>query len=291
MAPAVVLVRTQTHTSTGDDQHSGSGFIFTEGGLVLTANHVVADTFELTVILHDGREVGASIVGTDAAMDIAVLKLDGGRDWPWLELRTEQPPRVGDRVLALGNPLGLGATVTAGIVSGTNRDLDLDRYWKSDDFIQHDAAINQGNSGGPLVDLDGRVVGMNTSIIAGANTVGFSVPADLLARVIPELREHGQVLRGFLGLDSNRLNDRAAKTYDVPGGALVTRILPDSPAARAGIRVRDVIVAIDDSKVTSGADVLGQIGNRRPGDTVRLTVVRNGKRRTVEVELTRRPKD
>ena len=172
VAPAVVLVRVRTASS---GKHSGSGFIVDEAGFVLTANHVVQDVVSLTVVLSDGRSVGGEVIGSDAAMDLALIRLEGDRTWPWLELRSEEPS-VGDRVLALGNPLGLGATVTAGIVSGKDRDLELDRYWRSDAFLQTDAAINQGNSGGPLVDLDGRVLGMNTSIIAGANTVTLSGP-------------------------------------------------------------------------------------------------------------------
>ncbi|MCB9672898.1 MAG: trypsin-like peptidase domain-containing protein [Alphaproteobacteria bacterium] len=292
VAPAVVLVRTRTRTSTGDDSGSGSGFLIGEDGLVLTANHVIQDVSALTVKTSDGVEHQAVVVGSDGAMDIAVLRLKGdGAPYPWLDL-AKDPPRVGDRVLALGNPLGLGATVTAGIVSGIDRDLALDRYWRSDAFIQTDAAINQGNSGGPLVDLDGRVLGMNTSIIAGANTVGFAIPSHVLARVVPELTEHGKVLRGFLGLDSNKLTEQAAAKYDVPdGGALVYNVLKGSPADAAGLRVWDVIVAVDGHKVASGADLLGLVGIRRPGEVVVIELLRKGKRQTVEVTLGERPSE
>lgn len=292
VAPAVVLVEIETPSKSGTDHHSGSGFLLSEDGLVLTANHVVQEVTAITVTTHDGEQVSATIVGSDAAMDIALLRLAGDREWPWLALGDSARLRVGDRVLALGNPLGLGATVTAGIVSGTGRNLELDRYWRSDDFIQTDAAINQGNSGGPLVDLDGKVVGMNTSIIAGANTVGFAVPALLLERVVPELRDHGQVLRGFLGLDANKLTEQAAEKYGVPnGGALVFEVRKGGPAATAGIHPRDVIIAVDGTPIRTGADLLASVGNRRPGDQLRITLLRHGKERTVDVVLGRRPKE
>lgn len=288
VAPAVVTVRLKTRSG---EKHSGSGFLVDEHGLVLTANHVIQDHVTLSVVLSDGSEHQAQVLGSDSAMDIALLQLPERLTWPWLSLR-EDEPRVGDRVVALGNPLGLGATVTAGIVSGTNRNLDLDRYWHSDAFIQTDAAINQGNSGGPLVDLEGRVVAMNTSIIAGANTVGFSIPSRLLVRVIPELRDHGKVLRGYLGLESNKLTAQAAEKYDVPdGGTLVTRVLPGSPAKEAGLRVRDVVVSVDGVPIRSGADLLRTIGTRRPDDLVTLDVLRNGHRETIRVTLGQRPRE
>ncbi len=286
VAPAVVLVRTRTEA--GEGEHSGSGFVIDPEGLVLTANHVVQDVDALWVVSHDGTTHTATIIGADAAMDIALLKVETAQPWPWLALETT-PPRVGDRVLALGNPLGLGATVTAGIVSGTDRDLQLDPYWKSDRFIQTDAAINQGNSGGPLVDLDGKVLGMNTSIIAGANTVGFAIPAQQLAEALPQLREHGRILRGFLGVDSNKITAEAAERYGLEGGTLIVRVLPGSPAADAGLRRGDLIVRVDDEPVTSGAELLALIGTHKPGDVVRITLIRKKDRRTVEVTLAPRP--
>ncbi|MCB9828133.1 MAG: trypsin-like peptidase domain-containing protein, partial [Planctomycetes bacterium] len=205
VAPAVVAVKAVTIT-TGDDgiettkNSEGSGFLVSEGGRVLTNAHVLQNVEKLSVRLWDGRELPATVLGADRDVDIAVLQIQGKGPWPWLALGDSEGARTGDRVLALGNPLGLGISATAGIVSAKGRVLNLDKWYRSDDFIQTDAAINQGNSGGPLFDLDGHVVGMNTAVIYGVNTIGFAIPSNLLALVTPDLAEIGGIARGFLGI-------------------------------------------------------------------------------------------
>ena len=268
----------------------GSGFIISADGLMLTNHHVVADADEVRVVLSSGEKGEATVLGSDRSMDIALLRLPSDRSWPHLTFADSDAVRVGDWVLAMGNPLGLGMTVTAGILSGKGRELGHDIFG-NEDYLQTDAAINPGNSGGPLIDLHGRVVGMNTAIIAGANTVGFAIPAKLLQGVLDDLRDRGHVARGFLGVNSQPLTPELARALgvDAEKGAVVASIFPDTPAAEAGLLRGDVVVGIDGEPVDDQGGLVAAIGNRKPGETVQLEVVRGDKRRRVEVTLTERP--
>jgi len=268
----------------------GSGFVISGDGLMLTNHHVIEDADRITVVFGDGEEVDAKVLGSDASMDIALLQLQDDRAWPHLELGDSDAARVGDWVLAMGNPLGLGHTVTAGIISGKGRVLGHDIFG-NEDFLQTDAAINPGNSGGPLVTLDGKVVGMNTAVIAGANTVGFSVPTNLIASVVEELQSNGHIARGFLGVNSQPLTPDLADMLgvDADQGALVSSVFPDTPAALAGLERGDVVVEVDGKGIGDQADLIAAIGNKRPGDEVRLRVIRAKGPKKLTVTLAERP--
>ncbi len=268
----------------------GSGFVISGDGLMLTNHHVIEDADRITVVFGDGEEVDAEVLGSDASMDIALLQLQDDRAWPHLELGDSDAARVGDWVLAMGNPLGLGNTVTAGIISGKGRVLGHDIFG-NEDFLQTDAAINPGNSGGPLITLDGKVIGMNTAIIAGANTVGFSVPTNLIASAMEELRSNGRIARGFLGVNSQPLTPDLADMLGVNAkeGALVSSVFPDTPAALAGLERGDVVVEVNGKGIGDQADLIAAIGNKRPGDEVSLQVVRATGPKQLTVTLAERP--
>lgn len=266
----------------------GSGFVISADGLLVTNHHVVDQATTIRARFDDGTTVEAKLLGSDARTDIALLQLEGDRDWSYVELGDSDALQVGDWVVAMGNPLGLGITVTAGIISGTGRSLGNNPY---DEFIQTDAAINQGNSGGPLFDLNGRVVGMNSAIIKYANTVGFSIPSALVQRVVDDLREGGVVRRGFIGIG---LQDPDAQLAEALGlattrGALVTDVQPGMPAERAGLRSGDVVLAVDGLDVADSSALIRRIGRYQPEDRVKLTVWRDGRERTVKVQLDERP--
>lgn len=268
----------------------GSGFLISADGLLLTNHHVIDDAKSIAVVLSDGREVPARAIGSDEAIDVAVLKLEGEGPWPYLALGDSEGLKVGDWVLAMGNGLGLGTTATVGIVSGTGRELGHDVLGR-EQYIQTDAAINQGNSGGPLFDTAGRVVGMNTAIIAGANTVGFAIPASLISEILPDLQRDGRVARGFLGVQPQTLDPdlRAALKVQAERGAVVADVFEDTPAARAGLASGDVVLDVDGTPVASDRDLVKAIGGRRPGDKVALRVERDGKIKELKVVLSERP--
>ncbi|MEZ4240309.1 MAG: Do family serine endopeptidase [Myxococcota bacterium] len=267
----------------------GSGFLISSDGLILTNNHVVDHATDIVAQFADGREVTCTVVGTDPATDVALVKLDGkDTDWPHVDLASSEDLRVGDWVVAVGNPLGLGITVTAGIVSGTGRSLGHDAY---DDFIQTDAAINQGNSGGPLFDTQGHVVGMNTAIIQGANTVGFAVPADLISDVLQDLRTDGRVSRGYLGVELQQMDVTLAKALGNPDakGALVASVQPGTPAADAGLQSGDVIVGVGDRGVSDSQSLIREVAKHDPGEKVDVHVLRKGKAKSFSLTLAERP--
>ncbi len=269
----------------------GSGFIIDSRGWLLTNAHVIEEAKSFEVVLQDGERLEAEIIGRDQAMDIALLQLPADREWPAVMLGNSDSVRVGDWVVALGNALGLGSTATFGIVSGKGRRIGHDVFGR-EAFLQTDAAINQGNSGGPLFDVSGRVVGMNTAIIANANTVGFAIPSNLIASVLPDLREHGRVFRGFLGVRPRALDDEVRQTNGITTeqGALVARVFDDTPAERGGLKLGDVIVAVDGEPVADDESLIAAIANRRPGDEVALRVERDGRQQTLKVQLTERPR-
>lgn len=277
----------------GGPRHGeGSGFVISADGLVLTNAHVVNGADRITAVFHDGTKVKAKVLGKDSAMDVALLRLEEDRAWTHLELGSSDALRVGDWVLAMGNPLGLGNTVTAGIVSGKGRVLGHDVFG-NESFIQTDAAINQGNSGGPLFDLHGRVVGINTAIIAGANTVGFAIPIDLVEEVLDDLRHKGKVARGYLGVRPQALDDplAAALGLDEAKGALVSQVYPGTPAQMAGLQRGDVIVRVDGDEIAEPQDLIARVGNRRPGEAVDVAVLREGKTKSLKLVLGERPGD
>ena len=256
---------------------------------MLTNNHVVAGADEVKVVLSDYRSLDAKVVGSDPATDVAVVQITRvPADLRVAVLGNSDTVRVGDYVLAIGNPLGLGQTVTMGIVSAKNRALG-GRIINYEDFIQTDAAINQGNSGGPLFNFAGEVIGINSAILnpAMAMNVGFAIPMNLARSIAQQLRGSGKVARGFLGVRTDELTPDIARRLGVAfqPGALVNIVEPSSPAARAGVKPNDVIIEIGGRRVD--ADTLGQaVASRRPGDVVKVALLRGAKRVELEVKLT-----
>ena len=268
----------------------GSGFIVSPQGLALTNAHVVAGAVEVHARMYDGTRVPVEVLGVDADTDIALIALPPDRTWPYLELGGSADLRLGDWVVAIGNPLGLGHTVTAGIVSGKGRILGQDVFG-SDDYIQTDAAINRGNSGGPLFALDGRVVGVANAVIAGANTIGFAFPSKLATHVFHQLRDHGRVARGYIGVRPEPLTPQRANGLGVPSasGAVVGVVFDGTPADTSGLMAGDIVIAIDDDEVLGPTDLVAHIGSRRPGEVVRVHLLRGAQEKTLKVTLGERP--
>jgi serine protease Do len=257
----------------------GSGVIVSPDGYIVTNNHVVDGSKQVTVTLTDGRELQARVVGRDPQTDIAVVKVSA-KDLPSVTFASSGKVEVGDRVLAIGNPFGIGETVTTGIVSATGRRAGLGLAYE--DFIQTDAAINPGNSGGALVDVEGRLVGINTAILSrsgGFQGVGLAVPADLVGSVVDNLVAHGKVVRGYLGVGIQDLTPTLADSFGLKsqGGALVSDVQPGSPGARAGLKSGDVITAINGHAVDSASRLSLIVGETPPGTKVALDVLRDGR--------------
>src|SRR5690606_6824878 len=259
---------------------SGSGFIFDSRGYVMTNRHVVADADEVIVTLSDGREYRATVVGTDPMTDVAVIRIDpnGGKPLPVATLGSSEDLQVGDWVLALGNPLGLDFTVTAGIVSAKGRNVGILRREANlsavEAFIQTDAAINPGNSGGPLADLTGRVVGVNTAIASATGFYagyGFAIPIEVARKVANDLIEHGVVRRPRLGVLVEEINATDAEVYglDEVAGAEVKQVQEGTPAAKAGLKVGDVIVGLDGVPIRTATQLISSLAQREPGEKVR----------------------
>ena len=272
-------------------QALGSGFFISADGYLVTNNHVVENATQVTVTMDDGRELPAKVIGTDPKTDLALVKVDGSSDFPYVRLAS-QKARIGDWVLAVGNPFGLGGTVTAGIVSAQHRDIGAGPY---DDFIQIDASVNKGNSGGPTFNLAGEVVGVNTAIFSpsGGNVgIAFAIPASTVESVVASLKDKGTVTRGFIGVQMQPVTKEIAEAIGLkePRGALVAEALKDSPAAKAGIRTGDTIVAVEGEAIKEAKDLSRKIANVAPGKQVSVTVYRDGKERTVSIEVGRQPK-
>ena len=269
---------------------AGSGVIVdADDGYILTNHHVVADADEIKISLFDGRLLDAEVIGTDAATDIAVLKVDSN-DLVEMPIGDSSEVRVGDFVLAIGNPFGLGHTVTSGIVSALGRSGIGQGL---EDFIQTDASINPGNSGGALVNMRGELIGINSAIISrtGGNVgIGFAVPAEIAGSVMNQILDFGEVRRGLLGVTISTLDQAAAEALgaDVESGAIITEISPNSAAEKAGLRVEDIIVEVNDKKIGDNRELMNAIGLRSPGDTVEIRYVRNGETRTTEATLGQR---
>lgn len=264
----------------------GSGFLISRDGYLVTNRHVVEKADEITVTFEGDEKYKAEVVGSDARTDVALLKLKTDKQFSnFLEFATEIP-RVGDWVLAVGNPFGLGGTVTAGIVSAGGRDIGSSPY----DFLQIDAAVNRGNSGGPAVNLNGKVIGVNTAIFSptGVNVgIAFAIPADLVKEVIDQLRTTGKVSRGWLGVSIQNVTEEIAESLDLkePKGAMVTKILDDGPAAKSEIKVGDVILEVNGNQISDSRDLARKIAALPPGADAKVTVSRSGKKMEVILKL------
>jgi serine protease Do len=262
----------------------GTGFVISGDGYIVTNNHVVEGVDSIKVAFDDGTELEATIVGRDPKTDIALIKVDPEGDLFALPLGNSANVRPGEWVVAIGNPFGLGHTVTAGIVSAKHRVIGQGSY---DDFIQTDAAINPGNSGGPLLNLEGEVIGINTAINPRANTIGFAVPINMAKQILPQLRAKGAVTRGWLGVVIQRITPELVEALDLAdeNGALVSKVAPDGPAARAGVEHGDVIVEFDGQKVESWNDLPRIVASTPVGKEVPLVVRRDGKTKTLTAKV------
>lgn len=269
----------------------GSAVIMSSEGYLLTNNHVTANAEQIVVALRDGRETLARVIGNDPETDLAVLKIDL-ENLPAITLGHSDSIRVGDVTLAIGNPFGVGQTVTMGIISATGRNqLGLNTY---EDFIQTDAAINRGNSGGALVDAAGHLIGINTAIISesgGSQGIGFAIPVKLAMEVMKAIVEHGQVIRGWLGVEVQSLTQELAESFGQAGrpGIVVAGVYRDGPAERAGLRPGDLILSIDGAQSSDGRSSMNQVARTRPGDRIKIDILRNGQPLTLTAEVGMRP--
>ncbi len=322
-APGVVFITAQQKPQTspfnpfGQSQGgtaTGSGFVIDNDGHILTNNHVVAGSDNITVRIggDDGQTFDASVVGTDPSTDVAVLKVDFGSDQPEpLELGSSAGVKVGDPVVAIGNPFGLDRTATAGIVSAVQRQIDAPNGFTITNAIQTDAPINPGNSGGPLIDSEGKVIGINSQIESGGQSegnvgIGFAVPIDTASEIAQQLIDHGSVEHAYMGITGGDLTPEIAHVLNlnVDHGALVESVVPGSPADKAGIQAGDaqvsmggqqiraggdVITAVDGQPVAGMDDVVAAVDAKKPGDDLQLTVLRGNDTRTVTVTLAERP--
>lgn len=254
----------------------GSGFIISSDGYILTNNHVVEKADKILVKTSDGKEYQAKIIGTDAKTDIALIKIKPQNSMPVAEIGDSDKVKVGEWVIAIGNPFGLEQTVTAGIVSAKGRVIGAGPY---DNFIQTDASINPGNSGGPLFSMDGRVIGINTAIVAQGQGIGFAIPINMANAILSDLKTKGRVTRGWLGVSVQDISENIAKNlnHKSRSGAIVTDVFKGDPADRAGIRVEDIITEINGKTVKDTHDLLLKIASFRVGEKVSIKVVRDGK--------------
>jgi len=322
-SPGVVYITAQQSAQTspvnpfGQSQGgtaTGSGFVIDNDGHILTNNHVVAGADNVTVRVggEDGQTFDAKVVGTDPSTDVAVLQVDSGSDQLQpLELGSSSNVQVGDPVVAIGNPFGLDRTATAGIVSAVQRQIDAPNGFTIENAIQTDAPINPGNSGGPLLDAEGKVIGINSQIESGGQTegnvgIGFAVPIDTAREIAQQLVANGEVQHAYMGISGADLTPQLADVLnlDANSGALVQAVVPDSPADKAGITAGNATVTVDGQRIRAGGDVITEVdGNpvsgmddviaavdgKQPGDSLQLTLLRGGDTRSVTVELTDRP--
>jgi putative serine protease PepD len=285
--PAVVEISAQSTAAGqlgGGGTATGSGWVLDSEGHVVTNQHVVDGAGEVTVKFHDGSEIQADVVGTDPSSDVALLKLnDIPEDLQPLERGSSEGLRIGDPVVAIGSPFGLEGTVTAGIVSAKNRQLQAPNSYTIDGAIQTDAALNHGNSGGPLLDFEGRVVGMNSQIASesGGNVgIGYAVPIETIERVVEQLKSGGSVQYAYLGV---QIGDAQS------GGAQIGEVRSGSPAADAGLEAGDVVTKLDGDELSDGDELRTAIAAQKPGDKVELTIERGGETQTITVTLGTRP--
>jgi serine protease Do len=264
----------------------GSGFFISADGFAVTNNHVVDKAENVQVTADDGRIYEAKVIGTDPRSDLALIKVEGGGDFPFVKF-AEGNPRIGDWVLAVGNPFGLGGTVTAGIVSARGRDIGNGPY---DDFIQIDAPVNKGNSGGPTFDVDGNVIGVNTAIFSpsgGSVGIAFAIPADTVKKVVAQLKDKGSVTRGWIGVQIQSVSPEIADSLGLKSvqGALVAEPQAGGPAAKAGIEAGDVITSVNGAPLKDARELARQIGGLPPGTSVKLSVLHKGAEKTVTLTL------
>jgi serine protease Do len=272
----------RNHLVTGQ----GSGFLISADGYAVTNNHVVDKAETVEVVADDGKTYNAKVIGTDPRTDLALIKIEGRNDFPFVKLG-EKAPRIGDWVLAVGNPFGLGGTVTAGIVSARGRDIGAGPY---DDFLQIDAPVNKGNSGGPTFDVDGNVIGVNTAIFSpsgGSVGIAFAIPAETVKTVITQLKDKGSVTRGWIGVQIQPVTAEIAESIGLKTqqGALVADPQANGPAAKAGVLAGDVITAVNGTPVKDARDLAKQIGALAPGASVKLTVWRKGEEKSISLKL------
>ncbi|WP_374384412.1 DegQ family serine endoprotease [Dongia sp.] len=265
----------------------GSGFVVDPAGYIVTNNHVIEDSTDITATLADGTEYPAKLIGTDPKTDLALLKVEAKKPLPFVPWGDSDKARVGDWVMAVGNPFGLGGSVTTGIVSARSRDIHEGPF---DDFLQIDAAINQGNSGGPTFDMSGHVVGINTAIVSpsgGSVGIGFAIPSNLAKTVVAELKEKGSIERGWLGVEIQQVTPDLAQGIglDEPKGALVANIDPSSPAAKADLKPGDVVLAFNGSKVKEMRDLPRLVADADPGSKATLDILRDGHEKEISVEI------
>lgn len=267
----------------------GSGFLISRDGYILTNNHVVSNAVKITVIDIDKKEHTARTIGTDPKTDLALLKIEGN-SFPFIRLGDSNAVEVGEWVLAIGNPLGMDLSVTSGIISAKGRQLYLAEY---EDFLQTDAAINMGNSGGPLLNLRGEAIGINSAILApnmGNIGIGFAIPANMAAKVVDDLKQRGRVIRGWFGISIDEISDAKAKEYDLPEpGILVLQVEDNSPAKKAGLQPMDLIIEFDGKRVTGATDLQMRIANTPIDQAVEVTLIRNNKKMKIKVIVTEAP--
>jgi serine protease Do len=268
----------------------GSGFIIDKAGYIVTNNHVIEDADEIKVKLYNDKEFDATLVGRDSKTDLALIKIEGAENLKPIAMGDSDGLEVGTWVVAIGSPFGLEQTVTAGIVSAKGRIIGSGPY---DDFIQTDASINPGNSGGPLLNLEGEVIGINTAIVASGQGIGFAIPVDLAKGIVAQLKDGGEVTRGWLGVAIQDLTAELAEYYGIAGrkGVLIAQVFKDDPADKAGLQANDVVTAIDGRAVSTGRELSQVIANTKVGKKAKITYVRDGKERTVSVRLTKRDDD
>jgi serine protease Do len=269
----------------------GSGFLIDPAGYIVTNNHVVDHAHQVRVTLDDGQTYTAKVVGRDDKTDVAVLKIDAGKQLPYLAFGDSTKERVGDWVVAVGNPFGLGGTVTAGIVSAHDRDLNNGPY---DDYLQIDAPINPGNSGGPLFNQSGQVIGIDTAIYSpngGSVGIGFAIPSNVATKVVAQLREHGNVERGWLGVAMQPLTPALASAIGHPNalGVIVDKVMADSPAEKAKLQQGDVITAFNGEAIKGPRDLALDVANAASGSAAKLTILRDGNQSDVEVAIGPQP--
>jgi len=265
----------------------GSGFIISADGTIVTNHHVIAGAERVMVKLTDGRNLQAVVVGSDPLTDIALLKIESEAELPFIDFGVSADMRAGDEVFAVGNPFGLGGTVTSGIVSATSRNINSGPF---DDFIQTDASINRGNSGGPLFNNDGQVVGVNTAIYSpdgGSVGIGFAVPSDLVQTIVADLQDDGTVTRGWLGVQIRQMTDEVASVlgYDAPRGAVIEAVSPDSPAAEAGLANGDIILSFGDTDIVELRDLSRAVAETKPDAVAQVVVLHKGAETIYEVTI------
>ena len=271
----------------GEQMALGSGFVISSDGYIVTNNHVIDNAKTIKVTLDDGTELSAKLIGADAKSDLAVVKVTAPKPLTTVTWGDSDRLRAGDQILAIGNPFGIGTTVTAGIVSARGRALHSGPY---DDFIQIDAPINHGNSGGPLVDIDGKVVGINTAIYSpngGSVGVGFAIPSDQAQKIVAKLMKDGSIKHGFIGVQIQPVTGDVANAVGLAKaeGALVAKVEPDTPAAKAGVRAGDVITALGGAPVTAPRDLSRKVADLSPGEKTKLTVWREGESRELAMTI------